>query len=65
MRKTQTSSASNNNVDNRIEIFNCAGNGYYHRATNRLTILYLHKSGWLCDSCRNDLINVRLVEENE
>ncbi len=54
---------TNNNVSNNIELFNCAGNGCGNYARNRLTILYLHKSGWFCDSCKRDLLDSKLVEE--
>lgn len=56
MRHTQTPPA-NNNLSNSIEIFNYAGDRCINHSTNRLTILYLDKSGWFCESCQRDLID--------
>ena len=29
---------------------------------NLLEILFINKSGWFCDSCRDDLVNLELVK---
>ena len=54
MKHTQTPPA-NNNLSINIEIFNYGGNRCINHAKNPLTILYIHKSGWFCESCQRNL----------
>ena len=43
----------------------CAGNGCKNLAIFRLTIVYLNKIGWFCESYKNDFIQEGLIMENE
>jgi hypothetical protein len=42
----------------------CAGNGCSNEGKHPLTIIYLNKKGWFCDSCKYDLLIDGLVVEN-
>ncbi len=60
------SSASNNNIDiTNKEYKPCAGKGCDAYGKNQLRILFIHKIGWFCDSCTQDLISLELVDINE
>ncbi|TVP40088.1 hypothetical protein NARC_100151 [Candidatus Nitrosocosmicus arcticus] len=40
--------------------------GCKKQGTNSLKIIYINKTGWFCDSCRQDLLDLKLVVvENE
>jgi hypothetical protein len=42
----------------------CAGKECRNVGAYYLTVLYLNKSGWFCDHCRNGLISDGLVDGN-
>ena len=46
------------------EFKECACNDCPNIGTFRLTILYLKKTGWFCQSCKSMLENAGLVSEN-
>jgi len=39
----------------------CAGKNCANEGKHQLTILYLNKIGWFCDSCKEDLVSENLV----
>ena len=41
----------------------CARNGCSNPAEYRLTIIYLNKTGWFCELCKNELIEDGLALE--
>lgn len=41
----------------------CAGKECQKKGIHSLKILYLHKSGWFCDYCKNNLLDAGLVYE--
>jgi hypothetical protein len=43
----------------------CAGKGCHEDGTNLLYIIYLHRSGWFCDSCAKLLKKEGLITEDE
>lgn len=43
----------------------CAGNGCGREGIHQLTIIFLNKVGWFCDSCKNELVTAGLVVENK
>jgi len=45
------------------EAIGCAGNGCPNSGISRLTVVYLNKIGWFCESCKNDLVEEGLVLE--
>jgi hypothetical protein len=40
---------------------NCAGKRCFNRGKHSLKIIYFNKTGWFCDSCRDDLANDGLI----
>ncbi|MDR4492432.1 MAG: hypothetical protein R2685_16305 [Candidatus Nitrosocosmicus sp.] len=40
-----------------------AGKNCSNKGTHQLKIIYINKTGWFCDSCKQDLIKLGLVEE--
>jgi hypothetical protein len=40
----------------------CAGRECNNIGKNHLMILFINKSGWFCDSCRDSLVNLKLVK---
>ena len=62
----RTPSSSNDNIDNvNKEYKNGYGRGCYNVGKNQLKIIYIHRVGWFCDSCTQDLIKLNLVIINE
>ena len=58
--------SSNNIIDNNIQGYNiCAGKGCNNIGKNHLKILFINKSGWFCEFCKEDLINLKLIQEGE
>lgn len=43
----------------------CAGKGCSNQAIHPLTVIYLHKVGFFCESCKNGLISDGLVKDDE
>ncbi len=41
----------------------CAGIGCSNLAKHPLTVLYLNKVGWFCESCKNSLVMDGLIVE--
>lgn len=39
----------------------CAGNGCDKLGTNSLKIIYINKTGWFCDDCKEHLLKLELV----
>lgn len=60
MANTQTSSDNNPNNPNRI--FKCCGLGCENKPIYKLKVIWIGKSGWFCDKCAKDLLNLQLVE---
>jgi hypothetical protein len=42
----------------------CAGRGCQNIGVHNLKIIFLNKSGWFCDDCRNGLILDKLIDGN-
>ncbi len=62
----ETSSTSNNKIDKTKKGYNpCAGKGCDAYGKNQLRILYIHKIAWFCDSCKDALQKLMLVEKVE
>lgn len=58
-----TSLPSNITMDNVSKKYNnCAGKGCRNHGTNRLQIVFIHKTGWFCNSCTEELVKYKLVE---
>lgn len=52
----------NNTRYNKIEEFQpCAGKGCNNQGKYRLKIIYINKSGWFCDACKQDLLSLKLI----
>lgn len=61
-----TSLPSHSDIYNvNIDYKKCAGKGCNKCGTNPLRIIYLHKTGWFCNSCADELIKLKLVFLNE
>jgi hypothetical protein len=45
------------------EFKQCAGKGCGQKANSIFEIKYLHKTGYFCDNCSKDLLELGLVEE--
>ena len=43
----------------------CAGKNCTNEGNNKLIILYLNKSGWFCNSCKQELLFDDLTVEQE
>ena len=41
----------------------CFGNECNNKGNQLLTIKYIHKAGWFCEKCTEELISNELVEE--
>jgi hypothetical protein len=41
----------------------CAGNGCPNEGILQLTVIYLNRIGWFCNSCKDDLIKDGLIFE--
>jgi hypothetical protein len=41
----------------------CAGKDCINVGINQLKIIYINKLGWFCDTCKLDLLNLKLVDE--
>jgi hypothetical protein len=41
----------------------CAGKHCPNEGKYPLTIIYLKKTGWFCDECKNELVESKLVAE--
>lgn len=42
----------------------CAGKDCNKQGTNSLKIIYINKTGFFCDSCKQDLLALKLVIES-
>ena len=51
----------NQNIAKRYEL--CFGKECNNKGNNLLTIKFIHKSGWFCEKCAEELISNELVEE--
>lgn len=56
---------SNNNQNTIQKYKPCAGKGCKKRGTHYLKIRFLKKFGWFCDSCKEFLIQNKLVDETD
>ena len=55
-----------NSIDKAIQEFNpCAGRECSNVGKNHLKVLFINKFGWFCDYCKDDLINLKLIQEDE
>ena len=43
----------------------CYGRICKNQGTNLLNIIYINKTGWFCDDCKNELVNLNLTEKIE
>jgi len=50
-------------LDSNLE--NCAGKNCSNKGTSQLTIVYLNRTGWFCDSCKQELLSDDLIIEHE
>jgi len=41
----------------------CAGRGCSKKGVNHLKILFVNRSGWFCDSCKDTLVSNGLADE--
>lgn len=57
-------STNHNNIDikEKEEYQFCAGKGCNNKGTSQLMIIYVNKIGWFCDICKEELIDLKLVE---
>lgn len=61
-----TSLPSNITIDNVSKKYNnCAGKGCKNYGINPLKIVFIHKTGWFCNSCTQTLKKLELVEAIE
>ena len=42
----------------------CAGKGCSEPGIHHLKVLFINKSGWFCDKCKNSLVEDKLVDQN-
>jgi hypothetical protein len=54
----------NDNV-NKHKYKECAGRNCKNAGISNLKIKYIHKSGWFCNSCKNDLKEADLIDITE
>lgn len=65
---TNNHPVSNNTINHKIIEYKhkpCIARNCKNLGDHYLKILYLNKSSWFCDSCKKDLLDLKLVEENE
>ncbi|MGD9533389.1 MAG: hypothetical protein AB7V56_06435 [Candidatus Nitrosocosmicus sp.] len=55
---------SNDNIDNTNTklIPYCIGKGCKNIGKHYLKIVLINKSAWLCDSCKDDFLQMKLIE---
>ncbi len=59
-------SSSNNANDSAIQEYNiCAGKGCNNVGKNHIKILFINKSGWFCNYCKEELTSLKLIQEGE
>jgi hypothetical protein len=58
-----SSTDTNNNYNNEYKI--CAGKNCNNLGKYHLKVLFINRSGWFCDYCKEELTSLRLIKENE